>query len=104
MTMALAECERTVADTLAARLGSREDDPYPTLVASVCFAAMRVGLLYWRTSCSAPSLPDLLASLLDRVAAGLPPPSPRPVAAPPDGSRLQTPTPNCTPDTGETAT
>ncbi|WP_369258844.1 TetR/AcrR family transcriptional regulator [Geodermatophilus amargosae] len=69
--------EREMAEALAARSGLDADaDLYPTLLAAVLGAALRVALVRWQCAGPGADLPALLDQALDLLAAGLPAPPP----------------------------
>jgi AcrR family transcriptional regulator len=78
LAAAFGEAEKTLANAIAERTGTRAGiDVHPTLLAGVAGVAMRTSLHRWLASDFTASLPDLLDEAWDALAAGLPfPPSP----------------------------
>jgi AcrR family transcriptional regulator len=74
--------ERSVAEAVASRTGCDPDaDLYPGVVAAAAVGAMRVAVAQWRAGGESASLPALVMSAFDVLAAGLLPPGPVPPAA-----------------------
>jgi AcrR family transcriptional regulator len=70
--------ERALADEIARRVGDDGGhDPYPRLVAAVAISATRVTIEHWLRTESDLPFPPMLRDALERVAAGLPPPTER---------------------------
>jgi AcrR family transcriptional regulator len=64
--------ERSIAEAVATRTGSDPDvDLYPGVAAAAAVGAMRVAVAHWRAGGESASLPDLVMSAFDVLAAGL---------------------------------
>jgi AcrR family transcriptional regulator len=75
---ALGVVEQGLAGGIARRIGADvEHDPYPRLVAAVAISATRVTIEHWLRTESDLPFPPMLRDALERVAAGLPPPTER---------------------------
>jgi AcrR family transcriptional regulator len=71
-TAHVAEMERTLAGTLADRLGTAPDrDLYPALVTAAALSATRVAALYWSANGGADSLALLTGRAIDSLSDGL---------------------------------
>jgi AcrR family transcriptional regulator len=69
--------ERSVTVAVAARTGSDPDaDLYPGVVAAAAVGAMRMAVAHWRAGGESASLPALVMSAFDVLAAGLLAPGP----------------------------
>ncbi|MCW3819019.1 TetR family transcriptional regulator [Micromonospora sp. DR5-3] len=68
------EAERTMTETLAARVGVPPDHGFPALLTAVTGAAFRTAMLRWAAAGGARSLAELADEAFDALAAGLPDP------------------------------
>ena len=73
-----ADFERSIAEAVATRTGSDPDlDLYPGVAAAAAVGAMRVAVAHWRAGGESASLPELVMSAFDVLAAGLDQPAAR---------------------------
>ncbi|MEU5726756.1 TetR family transcriptional regulator [Micromonospora sp. NPDC047738] len=68
------EAERTMTETLAARVGVPPDHGFPALLTAVTGAAFRTAMLRWAAAGGTRSLAELADEAFDALAAGLPDP------------------------------